>query len=138
MSFGVEIEFDTSKLEKYLETTDIKLDDVFSALDFEMRTFMFNSESDAKHIAPVGKLPRSIDPLPHGKLRRSIHVEPRGDFSYSLVANARNIRGEGYAKYVDQGTAYMFARPFMGISINANLPAFIETIKAIISNCFRL
>jgi hypothetical protein len=137
MSVDFEIEIDDADFQRYMQTTGLKLADIERFLDYELRTAMFNSEADSKAIAPVGKSPRSVDPLPHGKLRRSIHVEPRGDLSYSLIADARNVRMRGYAKYVDQGTVKMPAREFMGISVRANLPLFIEKVRGILGDAFR-
>jgi len=137
MSVDFEIEIDDADFQRYMQTTGMKLDDIERYLDYELRTAMFNAEADAKYLAPIGKSPRSVDPLPHGKLRRSIHVEPRGYLSYALVADVRNIRGRGYAVYQEKGSIYQIARPFMGPAIRANIAQFVENIRGILVGAFK-
>lgn len=55
----------------------------------------------------VAELAQQLAPYATGALRASIHTEPEGERSYKVVA------GVPYAVYVEFGTRYMAAQPFL-------------------------
>jgi HK97 gp10 family phage protein len=74
------------------------------------RSFANNVRQKAKAIAPVRT----------GLLKLSIHVTPTGHANYSIIADTKEYGARrGYAHYVEYGTRYMHAEPFMG-------PAYVE------------
>jgi HK97 gp10 family phage protein len=55
---------------------------------------------------------QQIAPVRTGALRRSGHIED-GAESTDIVFDPRGPKGESYAGYVEKGTRYMEAQPFM-------------------------
>lgn len=72
-------------------------------------------ETDAKLLAPVDT----------GRLRSSIHSEFSPDRLRAMV-----LDGVTYGKYLEFGTRYIRARPFLFPAYEKNRPAFVALLKA--------
>ena len=76
-------------------------------------------EETAKGICPEGKTKR---------LKASIHIE--GEYPYmALVADAVNDQGDGYARYVEDGTIFQQGQHFMHYAVDSEMADLIPTLR---------
>lgn len=63
-------------------------------------------------------------PVKSGDLQGSIHVRGASGFSASVIVDALNESGIPYGGYVEYGTSFTPAQPFMGPARDATDPKF--------------
>jgi len=71
---------------------------------------------------------RRAAPVDTGFLRNSIQVEHQDDLTSVVFVGAE------YGPYVEFGTSRMAAQPYFTPAVVAEEPAFIEAVKAVVSN----
>ena len=81
----------------------------------------------AQGLCPEGKT---------GNLHDSIHTE--GSYPYiMLVADAVNAQGQGYARFVEEGTWKQEPQPYMRPAVDAEMVDLIQTLRMALRNFIR-
>jgi hypothetical protein len=99
------------------------------------------SEAEEEVVKPivqngVGKMEetaKGICPVDTGTLQKSIHIE--GEYPYmTLVADAVNKYGDGYARFVEEGTWKQEGQHYMHYAVSAEMANLIPILRVNLRN----
>jgi HK97 gp10 family phage protein len=81
-----------------------------------------------RHGEAAARTARGLVPVKTGALQGSIHgvYGKGGTYSYTVTADARNSKGKGYGSFVENGTFFMAAQPFMKPALEQERPLFLK------------
>lgn len=103
-------------LDDFLKELDKKPKEVEASVDKELNRSSLRVELEAKEMAPFDT----------GWLLMNIHSYKEGHLSYFVVSPVH------YSIYLEYGTRYMYAQPFMFPAMQAEYPVLMSRLKKIV------